>query len=87
MPPALEGGRPYSAAAVWVAELASTTLSGLLRAAMPKPIGDCYFVNDLSRPELDAALAEHKRLCADYPRAGAGIDAYVGHQNLVGSGV
>ena len=63
------------------------TRDGLLRAAMPKPIGECYFVNDLSRPELDAALIEHKRLCADYPRAGAGIDAYVGQQNLVGSSV
>lgn len=68
-------------------ESITLTRDGLLRAAMPKPIGDCYFVNDLSRPELDAALAEHKRLCADYPRAGAGIDAYVGQQNLVGSGV
>ncbi|MCY7322223.1 MAG: sedoheptulose 7-phosphate cyclase [Phormidesmis sp. CAN_BIN36] len=68
-------------------ESITLTRDGLLRAAMPKPIGDCYFVNDLSRPELDAALAEHKRLCADYPCAGAGIDAYVGQQNLVGSGV
>ena len=63
------------------------TRDGLLRAAMPKPIGECCFVNDLSRPELDAALAEHKRLCAGYPRAGAGLDAYVGQQNLVGGGV
>jgi len=63
------------------------TRDGLLRAAMPKPIGECCFVNDLSRPEVDASLAEHKRLCADYPRAGAGLDAYVGQQNLVGGGV
>jgi 3-dehydroquinate synthase len=55
---------------------------------MPKPIGECFFVNDLTREELDAAIIEHKRICATYPRAGAGIDAYVGsvEQNLVGSG-
>ncbi len=54
------------------------TRDGLLRAAMPKPIGVCYFVNDLTREDLDAALSAHKQLCASYPRAGAGIDAYVG---------
>lgn len=64
------------------------TRDGLLRAAMPKPIGECFFVNDLTREELDAALDDHKRICATYPRAGAGIDAYVGssEQTLVGSG-
>jgi 3-dehydroquinate synthase len=54
------------------------TRDGLQRAAMPRPIGKCFFVNDLTREELNAALAEHKRICAEYPRAGAGIDAYVG---------
>jgi len=63
------------------------TRDGLQRAAMPRPIGECFFVNDLTREELNAALAEHKRICAEYPRAGAGIDAYVGgyQQDLVGS--
>ncbi|HEY9661555.1 MAG TPA: hypothetical protein V6C65_24120, partial [Allocoleopsis sp.] len=54
------------------------TRDGLLRAAMPHPIGTCYFANDLSREELSTALQEHKHLCATYPRAGAGIDAFVG---------
>lgn len=74
---------------VWDATQSITsTRDGLQRAAMPKPIGKCFFVNDLTREELDAALIEHKRICAGYPRAGAGIDAYVGskEQNLVGSG-
>jgi 3-dehydroquinate synthase len=64
-----------------------STRDGLLRAAMPRPIGQCFFVNDLTREELDAALAEHKQLCVAYPRAGAGIDAYVGSNppSLVGS--
>jgi demethyl-4-deoxygadusol synthase len=65
------------------------TRDGLLRAAMPCPIGTCYFVNDLTRDELEQAIAEHKRLCADYPRAGAGIDAYVSSSEaeLVGTGI
>jgi demethyl-4-deoxygadusol synthase len=64
---------------LWQATQSITaTRDGLLRAAMPRPIGVCHFVNDLTRQELDAALQQHKRLCADYPRAGAGVDAYVG---------
>lgn len=63
---------------LWRATASITqTRDGLLRAALPRPIGSCFFVNDLSRAELDAALAEHKKLCAAYPQA-AGIDAYVG---------
>ncbi|MGG6265774.1 sedoheptulose 7-phosphate cyclase [Leptolyngbya sp. AN03gr2] len=61
------------------------TRDGLLRAAMPRPIGTCHFVNDLTREELESAIADHKRLCADYPRSGAGIDAYVGSSELIGS--
>jgi 3-dehydroquinate synthase len=45
---------------------------------MPRPIGECFFANDLTREELDAALADHKRICAEYSRAGAGVDSYVG---------
>lgn len=74
---------------LWYAsESITMTRDGMLRAAMPKPIGECFFVNDLTRAELDAVVGEHKRLCATYPRAGAGIDAYVGsdEQSLVGSG-
>lgn len=59
-------------------ESITQTRDGLQRAAMPKPIGECFFVNDLTREELDAAILDHKRLCATYPRGGDGIDAYVG---------
>ena len=64
------------------------TRDGLQRAAMPKPIGECFFVNDLTPEELKATINDHKRLCAAYPQAGAGIDAYVGsdEQAFVGSG-
>jgi 3-dehydroquinate synthase len=75
---------------VWDAtESITLTRDGLQRAAMPNPIGTCFFVNDMTREELDAALADHKRICADYPRGGAGIDEYVKIQqpNLVGSAV
>jgi 3-dehydroquinate synthetase len=63
---------------LWYATKSITlTRDGLQRAAMPKPIGECFFVNDLTREELDTALNDHKQICATYPRAGAGIDAYV----------
>jgi len=75
---------------VWQAtESITLTRDGLQRAAMPNPIGTCFFVNDMTREELDAALEDHKRICANYPRGGAGIDQYVKIQqpNLVGSAV
>lgn len=68
-------------------ESITQTRDGLQRAAMPRPIGECFFVNDLTREELDAAIADHKAICAGYPRAGAGVDGYVGsyQQDLVES--
>jgi 3-dehydroquinate synthase len=53
------------------------TRDGKLRAAVPHPIGTCDFINDLTYDELEEALADHKRICADYPRAGEGIDAII----------
>lgn len=71
-------------ALLWYATQSITlTRDGLQRAAMPRPIGECVFINDLTRDELDAALAEHKLLCSEYPRAGAGIDAYVSDQPVL----
>ncbi|MBD3884089.1 sedoheptulose 7-phosphate cyclase [Phormidium tenue FACHB-886] len=74
---------------LWKATQSITlTRDGLQRAAMPRPIGECYFVNDLTQAELAAALSEHKQVCATYPRAGAGVDAYVEDQQaLVGNGI
>jgi demethyl-4-deoxygadusol synthase len=54
----------------------SRTRDGLQRAAAPCPIGDCFFMNDLTRTELDAALAVHHDICKDYPRQGNGEDMY-----------
>ncbi|MBW4479647.1 MAG: sedoheptulose 7-phosphate cyclase [Tolypothrix brevis GSE-NOS-MK-07-07A] len=75
---------------VWNAtESISLTRDGLQRAAMPCPIGSCFFVNDMTREELDSALEDHKRICANYPRSGAGIDEYVkiNESALVGSAI
>jgi demethyl-4-deoxygadusol synthase len=75
---------------VWNAtESISLTRDGLQRAAMPCPIGTCFFVNDMTREELDSALEDHKRICANYPRGGAGIDEYVkiNEPTLVGSAI
>lgn len=69
-------------------ESISLTRDGLQRAAMPRPIGECFFVNDLTRQELAAALTEHKQICQTYPRGGDGIDVYPTYQpepELVGN--
>ncbi|WP_066382488.1 MULTISPECIES: sedoheptulose 7-phosphate cyclase [unclassified Anabaena] len=68
-------------------ESITLTRDGLLRAAMPKPIGECFFVNDLTKDESAAALAEHKELCSTYPRGGEGVDMYPlsSQKELVGS--
>jgi demethyl-4-deoxygadusol synthase len=52
------------------------TRDGLLRAAVPRPIGTCFFVNDLSKGELDRSLAVHKELCRQYSRNGDGKDMF-----------
>merc|ERR1712137_1364714 len=53
------------------------TRDGLLRAAVPNPIGTCVFLNDVSAEEMNKALRRHKELMKEYPREGAGLDAYV----------
>lgn len=48
-----------------------------LVAPLPNgPIGNCGYLNELSRHDLFTALDEYKAVCAGYPRAGLGIDAY-----------
>jgi 3-dehydroquinate synthase len=63
------------------------TRDGKQRAAMPRPIGECFFVNDLTREELNQALIAHKDLCATYPRGGDGIDAYISTEKSTMVGV
>jgi 3-dehydroquinate synthase len=53
------------------------TRDGLLRAAVPNPIGTCVFLNDVSAEEMNKALRRHKELMKEYPRNGEGLEAYV----------
>ncbi len=70
---------PYFTPAVVAEGTASITKTrdGLLRAAVPKPIGTCYFVNDVSDAELEATLTAHRELCSALPRAGDGEEMFL----------
>ncbi len=57
------------------------TRDGQLRAAVPKPIGTCHFVNDLTVVDLVHVLAEHKKVCAGYPRGGEGVEQYTARES------
>ena len=52
------------------------TRDGILRAAVPDPIGTCRFLNDLEPRELADVLSLHKKICLDFPRAGEGLDMF-----------
>ncbi|GAA1462449.1 sedoheptulose 7-phosphate cyclase [Williamsia maris] len=52
------------------------TRDGMLRAAIPDPIGSCRFLNDVTTDELADALEIHKKICIAYDREGAGIDMF-----------
>jgi 3-dehydroquinate synthase len=77
----------FEADLIWQATQSITqTRDGLQRAAMPRPIGQCFFANDLTQAELSVALQMHKHLCAAYPDRGQGVDIYPGIQpQLAGS--
>ena len=53
------------------------TRDGLLRAAVPNPLGSCVFLNDVSQEEMNRALRRHKEIMMNYPRNGEGLEAYV----------
>lgn len=76
---------------LWKAtESISRTRDGLLRAAVPQPIGSCTFINDLTESELGEVLAIHRAICRDYPRSGDGEDMYISTRSekySVGAGV
>ena len=52
------------------------TRDGQLRAAVPNPVGRCFFVNDLTPDELDRSLAIHREVSRKYPRGGEGVDMF-----------
>lgn len=53
------------------------TRDGKLRLAVPNPIGNCVFLNDVTQEEMMQALRKHKAAMKLYPRNGDGIEAYV----------
>ena len=52
------------------------TRDGLLRAAVPDPIGACTFLNDVTVDELTDTMTLHKKLCLDFDRGGDGVDMW-----------
>jgi len=64
-------------AKVWKAHLAMVEKrGGNLCAPVPKPLGKCGYINDITGEMLNVRLAEYKALCATYPRAGLGVDPH-----------
>ena len=53
------------------------TRDGLLRAAVPRPIGECFFVNDLEPDELERALVAASRSVRELPGEGEGEGVFV----------
>ena len=53
------------------------TRDGKLRLAVPNPIGNCVFLNDVPYEELVQALRKHKEVMKTYPRQGEGLEAFV----------
>ncbi len=68
---------------LWKAtESITRTRDGLLRAAVPQPIGSCSFINDLTRAELEQILSIHKEICRNYPRYGDGEDMFMSLESV-----
>ncbi|MEM6613047.1 MAG: sedoheptulose 7-phosphate cyclase [Cyanobacteria bacterium P01_C01_bin.72] len=50
---------------------------GNLAAPLPKgEIGQCGYLNSLTRAELDQAVAEYQAICTEYPRKGLGLEPH-----------
>jgi len=58
------------------------TRDGALRLAVPAPLGQCKFVNEYTDDDLKRVLKLHKKHTAQYPRAGAGLEAYVDSSDM-----
>lgn len=53
------------------------TRDGRLRAPVPRPIGECAFINDATPDELERVLRAHHALCRELPRGGDGEDMFI----------
>merc|ERR1719346_70589 len=64
-------------AIVWKAHVAMVEKrGGNLCAPVPKPLGKCGYINDITREQLDKALVDYKQLCTAYPRKGLGVEPH-----------
>merc|ERR1719464_2683639 len=62
---------------VWKAHLAMVEKrGGNLCAPVPKPLGRCGYINDISKEQLELRLKEYKALCTTYPRNGLGVEPH-----------
>jgi 3-dehydroquinate synthetase len=53
------------------------TRDGLLRAPVPRPIGECHFINDLDEAELESALSAHRELALAFSDRGEGTEVFL----------
>ncbi|KAH8148056.1 uncharacterized protein LAJ45_07820 [Morchella importuna] len=53
------------------------TRDNKLRAAIPAPLGQCCFLNDVTMTDMNEALRLHKMIVKEFPRQGEGLDAFV----------
>jgi 3-dehydroquinate synthase len=70
---------PYFDEEVAVKGLESIVLTrdGYQQLAVPRPIGECYFINDLTNTEMLTQLKRHKDICRSYVREGMGTNVYM----------
>merc|ERR1719213_281502 len=62
---------------VWKSHLAMIEKrGGNLCAPVPKPLGQCGYINDLTREGLDKTMDEYKVIASKYPRNGMGVDPH-----------
>lgn len=61
---------------IWTAQTSVTDKrGGKLAAPVPKgEIGNCGYLNDVSREQLREGIIEYKSFCAKYPRSGVGLE-------------
>jgi len=49
---------------------------GSLCAPVPKELGKCGYIQELSKERFTETMAEYKKICATYPRGGIGIEVH-----------
>ena len=49
---------------------------GNLCAPVPKTLGQCGYINKLTKERLSSTLEEYKAICQEYPRSGRGVQVH-----------